>query len=442
MKTKSLTFFLIVGLLLAGCSAIGTNGSSQPLSLSGMVEATEIPVAAQLPGRVVSVAVTDGATVHTGDVLFRLDDSLYQTQRQAAQAGLASARAGVQTAQAGVATAQAQYDLILSDSLAAAQPDRTDTWKQAKPADFTQPSWYFSTDERLKSTQTAVDAAKTALEGAQTGLDSVEKRTGSAQFMQAEQRLSDARVAYQIAKTVLDQTNGTPDGKKLHDAAQNTFNDAKRELDQAQEAYSDALTTSGAQDVLEARAKVSVAQERVDSAMDALRLLQTGANSPEVTTAAKQVDQAQAVLAQAQSAVDQAQSQLNLIDGQIAELTVQAPQDGTVLTRSVEVGQVLQAGATALIIGRLDHLKVTVYLPENRYGVVSLGQQVAVSSDSFPGKSFTATVTHIAEQAEFTPQNVQTQENRQTTVYALELSLANPEGELKPGMPVTVDFAK
>jgi HlyD family secretion protein len=81
-------------------------------------------------------------------------------------------------------------------------------------------------------------------------------------------------------------------------------------------------------------------------------------------------------------------------------------------------------------------------VPENRYGVVSLGQQVAVSSDSFPGKSFTATVTHIAEQAEFTPQNVQTQENRQTTVYALELSLANPNGELKPGMPVTVDFTQ
>ena len=61
--------------------------------------------------------------------------------------------------------------------------------------------------------------------------------------------------------------------------------------------------------------------------------------------------------------------------------------------------------------------------------------------DSFPGETFPAKVTKIANQAEFTPQNVQTQEGRQTTVYAVELTVDNPDGKLKPGMPVDVTFA-
>jgi len=60
--------------------------------------------------------------------------------------------------------------------------------------------------------------------------------------------------------------------------------------------------------------------------------------------------------------------------------------------------------------------------------------------DSFPGETFTAIVTRIADQAEYTPRNVQTREERQTTVYAVELSADNPGGKFKPGMPVDVTF--
>jgi hypothetical protein len=63
-----------------------------------------------------------------------------------------------------------------------------------------------------------------------------------------------------------------------------------------------------------------------------------------------------------------------------------------------------------------------------------------MSVDSFSGETFEATVIRIADQAEFTPRNVQTEEGRKTTVFAVELSVANPEGKLKPGMPADVDF--
>lgn len=442
MKTKLIAIFLIAAMVLAGCgTAISSNASTpQPLTASGMIEATEVNVASIQPGRVTSVSVAAGDSVKKGDLLFRLDDTLLKAQQQAASAALASAKAGVQTAQAGIATAQAQYDAILASAMDAAQATRVNTWSQTKPGDFNQPSWYFSTQEQLQSTQAAVDAASKALTDAQTNLQSVEKRTGNAQFLAAEQRLSNARVAYQIAQEVLDQAKGSTDGKSLSDAAQNTFDDAKIELDHAQQAYSDAVTTSGAQDVLEARAKVSVAQENYDSAADALRALQTGANSPEVIAAGKVIDQAKAALAQAQAAVEQAQAQLDMIAAQMAELTTYAPLDGVVLTSSVEAGEVLQAGATALTIGRLDTLKVTVYIPETRYGEVKLGSTANLTTDSFANVTFPAVVTRIADQAEFTPQNVQTTEGRQTTVYAVELSVDNPDGKLKPGMPVDVAF--
>jgi multidrug resistance efflux pump len=106
----------------------------------------------------------------------------------------------------------------------------------------------------------------------------------------------------------------------------------------------------------------------------------------------------------------------------------------------VQPGEVIQAGMTAVTLAKLDTLTVTVFISEDRYGEVRLGDSAALSVDSFPGKTFTASVTRIADQAEYTPRNVQTKEERQTTVFAVELSVENPEGDLKPGMPVDVTF--
>ena len=88
----------------------------------------------------------------------------------------------------------------------------------------------------------------------------------------------------------------------------------------------------------------------------------------------------------------------------------------------------------------MSKLTITVYLSEDRYGEVNVGDEVTFTADSFPNQTFNAVVTRIADQAEFTPRNVQTKEERQTTVYAIELEVDNPDGKLKPGMPVDVTF--
>ena len=285
-----------------------------------------------------------------------------------------------------------------------------------------------------------MDAAQANLEKAQTQLSDTEKKAGSANFLEIEQKLSDARSTFEVAKTVLDNTSGTSDGSDLHDAAQTALDDARTKLENAQKDYDDALTTDGAKDVLEARARVEVANERYNSALDAMRALQTGAQSPAVASAQKALEQAMALVDQAQSAIKQAQANLDVIDTQMDKLVVHAPVDGAVLVRSIDVGEVIQAGMPAMTVGKLDTLKVTVYIPEDQYGQISLGEKATLNVDSFPDENFTATVTRIANHAEFTPQNVQTKEGRQTTVYAVELSVDNPDGKLKPGMPVDVTF--
>ncbi|HSA99275.1 MAG TPA: efflux RND transporter periplasmic adaptor subunit, partial [Anaerolineales bacterium] len=125
---------------------------------------------------------------------------------------------------------------------------------------------------------------------------------------------------------------------------------------------------------------------------------------------------------------------------QMSKLTVYAPMDGVILTRNVEPGEFVQPGASAITMANLNELTITVYVPEDRYGEISLGQKATVTVDSFSNETFHATVSFIADQAEFTPRNVQTVEGRSATVYAVKLKVSDPEGKLKLGMPADVIF--
>jgi HlyD family secretion protein len=119
---------------------------------------------------------------------------------------------------------------------------------------------------------------------------------------------------------------------------------------------------------------------------------------------------------------------------------VSAPINGVILTRNVEPGEFVQPGAVAFTMANLDELTITVYVPEDQYGNISLGQEATVTVDSFASETFNAVVTQVADQAEFTPRNVQTVEGRSSTVYAIKLKVTDSEGKLKIGMPADVVF--
>jgi len=247
-------------------------------------------------------------------------------------------------------------------------------------------------------------------------------------FLVAEKRVADAQAAFLIADQVLTQANSAQDKADLQNFAQDQYDAAETELTSAQTNYNRLLTTQAAKDVLEGRARVRVAQERYDRALDYNNSLMSGDQSLQVKAAESGVKQAEAALLQAQAA-------LTTLDVQLQKTIITAPVDGTVLTRNLEVGEMLAPTGVVLTIGQLQEVNLTVYIPETEYGKVKLGDQVSITVDSFPGETFIGNVVYISDQAEFTPRNVQTIEGRKTTVYAVKLSVPNPDLELKPGMP-------
>ncbi len=126
--------------------------------------------------------------------------------------------------------------------------------------------------------------------------------------------------------------------------------------------------------------------------------------------------------------------------GAVTEEVIRSPLNGVVLERLLEPGELATPNGTLLVVGDLHTLNLTVYVGEDHYGQIYLKHSYAIVVDSYPGRVFSGTVTHIANQAEFTPRNVQTVEGRKNTVYAIRLSLFNPDLALKPGMPADVNF--
>lgn len=465
-----LLVIVLTAAVIYGLRSMKGNGNAV-LKASGTIEATSISLAPEVPGKVSDVLVDEGQLVHQGDVLLRLDGSLLRAQRVQAEAALEAARQAAQMAAVNQEMAQAQYDAALAAARAQEGAARLQDWIQRAPGIFTQPLWYFTRKEQLKAAQAEVDAAAQALAEAEADLQKIVSAEKYAAFLAAEERLDQARITYQVVKQVYDRAQATGGKVRPEDvqvdlppylpnrylikvrlakllsgdseviqAASDLLDEVERELQDAQKAYDELLTTQEAQDVLKARAKLSVAQERYNAARDWLQSLQIGENSPQVRIAAIALEQAKAAVAQAQAGVKQAQAALDLIDAQIQKLTILAPMDGVILSRVAEPGEFLQPGAVALTLADLSNLTITVYIPEDQYGRIRLGQAAQVSVDSFPGEVFAAHVIYISDQAEFTPRNVQTVEGRNSTVYAIKLKVEDPAGRLKPGMPADVIF--
>ncbi len=397
------------------------------LTASGNIEAVQVDIAPELSGKVMEVLVEEGQSVAKDSALLRLDPSLLAAQRQVAAAQIDSANAAL-------AAAQTNYDLAVQTALAQQQASQARDWRFSAPDEFNQPAWYFEPGEQLTSAQAEVEAAKGALEAAQANLAKILADLNNADFLAAEQRLSKARAAFLVADTVKINADNAAEGGALQKAADEAYNRALDELRAAQDAYNAMLDTQAKKDVERARGEVVVAQQRYDAAYARYVSLQTGLNSPSVAIAQKALDQAKTALAQAEA-------NLALLDTQIAKLTLSAPMDGVILTRNVEPGEFVQPGSTLFVLGQLQNLTITVYVPEDRYGEISIGQQAQVTVDSFPEMTFDAVVIRIADQAEYTPRNVQTVEGRSSTVFAIKLSVSDPAGKLKPGMPADVVFS-
>ena len=138
--------------------------------------------------------------------------------------------------------------------------------------------------------------------------------------------------------------------------------------------------------------------------------------------------------------IQQAKAQLGVNETQLRDTEVLAPMDGVVLVKSAEPGEVLAAGTAVVTLGNFAKPWLRAYINETDLGRVRLGTEVKVTTDSFPGKIYKGRIAFIASEAEFTPKQIQTQEERVKLVYRTKIEIENPNGELKSNMPADAEI--
>jgi multidrug resistance efflux pump len=484
-------FVLILTLTVTACDImLDDGGRNAGLQASGVIEAVDIVIAPEIGGRVANVMVSEGVWVDAGEVLFQIEDKLLVAQQSQAQAALRIAEAnyaliaagltGEQKA-AGITAAELELenarvsleklsddtDLIAAQALqqantlekelenllnsdlqkALAMQAMAEAQKAVETAERRERTVSSSADEAdIAAAQAQVVLAKDALDDAREDFEPYDdKPEDNLQRAQYQSKLAAAQQVYDAAVRKLNALKGTGSqaDKAVAEAdlftAQAQFADAEREWNRVKDGPKEA-------DILLLEAQIAKAYRTYETYND-------GPDPDDVSLAQNRLANAQAQLALAkaesptqesldiaQAQVESARANLEALQVQIDLLIIESPVAGVVMTRNIEPGEVLQPGLAAMTIGRLDQLTVTVYLPEDRYGTIDLGDSATLQVDSYPETIFQATVTRIADQAEYTPRNVQTKEDRQTTVYAIDLAVNDPENLLKPGMPADVTF--
>ena len=169
----------------------------------------------------------------------------------------------------------------------------------------------------------------------------------------------------------------------------------------------------------------TVARTQYQQARDQLALVNEGPRSERIAAQRAILQQAEAAVAQVQANIDNA--------------VIAAPFTGVVTVRHREPGESVSPGAPVVTLMNTQDRWVRIYVREDQVGRVAIGQRATITSDSHPAKSFQGRVTFIASEAEFTPRNVQTAEERVKLVYAVKISIVGDAAlQLKPGVPADV----
>jgi HlyD family secretion protein len=187
-----------------------------------------------------------------------------------------------------------------------------------------------------------------------------------------------------------------------------------------------------------ARAALAAAEDQFDRVSRAYP--DGGITKAEYERARASRDGALAELASARSLAAQAKATKAQVEVQRREVEITAPISGVILSRNLEPGEVLGAGAAVVTLADLSTLELYVYIPEYKIGLVNVGDTVDVRVDSFPDEVFPGKVRSIGSKAEFTPRSIESKEDRVTLVFKVKVAVPNPGGKLKAGMPADAAF--
>jgi len=374
----------MVLLLVTACSPSATE------PLSGTIEAEELPIVAEAGGTIVEVAVEEGTELKQQQRIARIDPVSYRIAVEEAEALLAQATAKLEEAKAGTRNQNIRKGIAAVEQAEASLMLSTARQKQAG-----------ANQERAKG---LLSQAESQLQGA--------KRTLSYQ----QTRWKEAVRLYESGAI----------SKRDYDAQQEAVSQAQTQVEQfaAQVAAQRANYLSAKSEWEAAQAQAGTARAALSSASAELELLQEG--NTDFT------------LRQLLAAQKQAKAKLELAKWQLGKTEITAPADGILLRKNVSQGEVAKPGATLFTMMKKNRLTLTVYVPEADLGKVRVGQQVKVQVDAYPGETFAGLIRSISDQAEFTPKNVQTRDERTKLVFAVTIEIQEGFDKLKPGMPADI----
>jgi HlyD family secretion protein len=383
VKRRVITVVISLAIVAVAAGAawrwMGRDGAAV-LTASGTIEATEVQVSFKVAGRVVERLVDEGQRVDAGTVVARLESRELEAEVDRLRASLRATETRLP---------QLRTEIALASELTGARIAEARAALAAR-------------DERL-----------------------AELRTGS-------RRQDVERAAAEVRE------------------ARATMENARADLERMEELHRRELIAVQQRD--HARTALAVATERHRAAMERLDMMREGPRVEEIRRAEADVLQARAALALArtgtmevqlkrqQLATHEAQvagdrAALAAAETQLGYTVVASPLGGVVLRKHVEAGEMIGAGTPVVTVADLERVWLKIYVPEYQLGRVKLGQTVDVATDSYPGKVYRGTVTFIASEAEFTPKNIQTPDERVKLVFAVKVTLDNPGQELRPAMP-------
>lgn len=188
-------------------------------------------------------------------------------------------------------------------------------------------------------------------------------------------------------------------------------------------------------------AKDEISAEERDRAATALKRAQAVKESAEQHLNEAREGSRKEEIAIARASLDEAQAGLGLSRINLDYATLRAPSNGVITVRQAELGEVVSPGTPVVTLADLDHVWLRAYVAETDLGRIRWGQNVTITTDTYPGKQYRGHISFIASDAEFTPKSVQTYQERVTLVYRIKIDVENPNHELKPGMPADVHIA-
>ena len=361
------------------------SGPSTKMLISGNLELTQVDLSFKIAGRLTELNVREGQWVKKGDVIAKLDAATLGQQLDRDQATVAAAQSDYQQLETSIAYQKATIESDIA----------------ARVADEAQ---------------------------SQAKLDELLAGSRKQEIQQGDAGVSDAKAANDMAKSDWDRAQTL---FKNEDISRAQYDQAKSKLDST-------------------AAQLRQSQER-------LALLQEGPRKEEIAGARAALARSQAALEQAkanridlkrkeqelearQADIAKNRAQAGMTKTQIDDTVLVAPIDGVVLVKPAENGEVIAAGTTVVSIGDLDHPWLRAYVNETDLGKVKLGETVKLSTDSYPNKTYMGRISFIASDAEFTPKQIQTKEERVKLVYRIKVEVDNAAHELKNNMPVDAEI--